>query len=98
MICRISRPPPSLAEIWYTSVTATGQLNPETNVTVGSQVSGIISKLCVDFNSPVTNQQLVAQIDPATYQALVAQARADLASAKAALELAEVEEERSNAL
>ncbi len=80
------------------SVTATGQLNPETNVTVGSQVSGIISKLYVDFNSPVTNQQLVAQIDPSTYKALVAQAQADLASARAAEELAKVEEERSNAL
>jgi HlyD family secretion protein len=80
------------------SVTATGQLNPETNVTVGSQVSGIISKLYVDFNSPVTNQQLVAQIDPSTYKALVAQAQADLASAKAGEELAKVEEDRSNAL
>ena len=58
-------------------VTATGQLNPQTNVNVGSQVSGIISKIYVDFNSPVTNNQLVAQIDPATYKAIVAQAQAD---------------------
>jgi HlyD family secretion protein len=80
------------------SVTATGQINPVTNVTVGSQVSGIISRIYVDFNSPVTNQQLVAQIDPSTYKALVAQARGDLASAKAAEDLARVEEERANAL
>ncbi len=80
------------------SVTATGQINPVTNVTVGSQVSGIISKLYVDFNSLVTNQQLVAQIDPSTYKALVAQARGDLASARAAEELAKVEEERASAL
>jgi HlyD family secretion protein len=80
------------------SVTATGQLNPVTNVTVGSQVSGIVSKIYVDFNSPVTNHQLVAQIDPSTYKALVAQAQADLASAKAAEELARVEQDRSNAL
>jgi len=79
-------------------VTATGQLNPQTNVTVGSQVSGIISKLYVDYNSPVTNGQVIAQIDPVTYKALVALAHADLASAKASLELAQAEEERSNAL
>src|SRR5438128_10640321 len=56
------------------TVTATGQLNPETNVTVGSQVSGIIAKLYADFNSHVSNGQLIAQIDPATYNAAVAQA------------------------
>jgi HlyD family secretion protein len=75
-------------------VTATGQLNPMTNVVVGSQVSGIISKLFVDFNSPVTNHQVIAQLDPANYQAQVAQAKGDLASAKAALELAVAEEKR----
>jgi HlyD family secretion protein len=79
-------------------VTATGQLNPRTNVDVGSQVSGIISKLYVDYNSPVTNGQVIAQLDPATYKAIVAGARADLASSKAALELAQAEEERSKAL
>src|ERR1700691_4135657 len=57
-------------------VTATGQLNPQTNVDVGSQVSGIISKLMVDYNSPVTNGQVIAQLDPATYKAIVAGAQA----------------------
>ncbi|HXC99349.1 MAG TPA: efflux RND transporter periplasmic adaptor subunit [Verrucomicrobiae bacterium] len=80
------------------AVTATGQINPVTNITVGSQVSGIISKIYVDFNSPVTNHELVAEIDPSTYKALVAQARGDLASAQAADDLARVEEERANAL
>jgi len=80
------------------AVTATGQINPVTNITVGSQVSGIISKILVDFNSRVTNQQLVAQIDPSTYKAIVAQARGDLASAQAAEDLAKVEEERASAL
>ena len=42
------------------AVTATGTLNPVLNVTVGCQVSGRISKLNVDFNSPVTNGQLIA--------------------------------------
>ena len=80
------------------AVTATGQLNPVTNVTVGSQVSGIISRLYVDYNSPVTNGQLVAQLDPANYKALLAQADGDLANSQAALELAKVEEERADAL
>ncbi len=79
-------------------VTATGQLNPMTNVVVGSQVSGIISKLFADFNSPVTNHQVIAQLDPANYQAQVNQAKGDLASAKAALELAQAEKERQQAL
>ncbi len=50
---------------------------------MGSQVSGIISKLYVDYNSPVTNGQVIAQIDPITYKAIVARAKADLANAKA---------------
>src|ERR1700704_1469706 len=48
-------------------VTATGQLNPMVNVQVGTQVSGIIQKLFVDFNSQVKEGQVIAQIDPATY-------------------------------
>jgi HlyD family secretion protein len=76
-------------------VTATGALNPVVNVTVGSQVSGRISKLNVDFNSPVTKGQVIAEIDPSTYQAAVGQSTADLANAKANLELQQVEAERS---
>src|SRR5690242_14636217 len=55
-------------------VTATGQLNPVVNVQVGSQISGIIQKLYVDFNSQVKSNQVIAQLDPATYQANVHQA------------------------
>jgi HlyD family secretion protein len=80
------------------TVTATGQLNPVTNVQVGSQVSGIISKLYADFNTPVTNGQLIAQLDPSTYKAVEAQARGELANARAALELAQAEAERSETL
>jgi HlyD family secretion protein len=76
-------------------VTATGALNPVLNVTVGCQVSGRISKLYADFNSPVTNGQLIAEIDPRTYQAAVAQAQADLANATANQELQEAEAERA---
>ena len=71
------------------AVTATGTLNPVVNVQVGSQVSGNIQKLFVDFNSKVKAGQVVAQIDPALFQATVTQAEGDLANAQAALELAQ---------
>jgi len=79
-------------------VTATGQLNPMTNVQVGCQISGIIDKIFVDYNSRVTNGQLIARIDPATYQASVAEARGDLSNAQATLELSSVESKRAEAL
>jgi HlyD family secretion protein len=73
-------------------------LNPVVNVTVGSQVSGRISKLYVDYNSPVTKGEVLAEIDPATYQAAVEQASADLANARANLELQQVQFNRSSEL
>jgi HlyD family secretion protein len=76
-------------------VTATGTLNPVVNVTVGSQVSGIITKLNVDFNSIVKSNEVIAEIDPSTYKAAVEQAQANLANAKANLELQQAEAERS---
>jgi len=79
-------------------VTATGTLNPVTNVQVGCQVSGRISKLYVDYNSKVTAGQIIAEIDPSTYQAAVNQAQADLANADANLELQQVEAKRSSDL
>jgi HlyD family secretion protein len=80
------------------AVTATGTLNPVVNVQVGSQVSGNISKLFVDFNSQVKAGQVVAQIDPALFQATVTQAEGDLASAQAALELARINAKRTQDL
>src|ERR1035438_8187377 len=79
-------------------VTATGSLNPVMNVTVGSQVSGRISKLNVDFNSVVKSNQVIAEIDPATYQAAVEQSTADLSNARANQELQQVEANRSSEL
>jgi HlyD family secretion protein len=76
-------------------VTATGTLNPVVNVTVGSQVSGIINKLNVDFNSIVKSNEIIAEIDPSTYHAAVEQATADLSNAKANLELQQDEANRS---
>src|SRR5215471_8461520 len=80
------------------AVTATGTLNPVVNVQVGSQVSGNISKLFVDFNSQVKAGQVVAQIDPALFQATVTQAEGDLANAQAALELARINAKRTQDL
>src|SRR5215211_4492761 len=80
------------------AVTATGTLNPVLNVQVGSQVSGNISKLFVDFNSQVKAGQVVAQIDPALFQAAATQAEGDVASAQATLELARVNGKRTQEL
>src|SRR5437016_2928740 len=80
------------------AVTATGTLNPVVNVQVGSQVSGNIAKLFVDFNSQVKAGQVVAQIDPALFQATVTQAEGDLANAQAALELAKLNATRTQEL
>lgn len=71
-------------------VTATGTVNAVTTVSVGSQVSGTIKRLMVDYNSPVKKGQLLAQIDPSTFQAQVDQAMANLWSAKANMEKAAV--------
>ncbi|MDB6028650.1 MAG: efflux transporter, family, subunit [Verrucomicrobiales bacterium] len=79
-------------------VTATGILNPLLSVQVGSQISGAIQKIMVDYNSPVTEGQVIAQIDPATYQASVHQAEGDLANAKAALELTRLNAKRAEEL
>jgi HlyD family secretion protein len=80
------------------SVTASGQLNPVVNVQVGSQISGRINKILVDFNSEVKSNQVIAQIDPASYQAAVLRYEADLANAKANLALAQVQARRAESL
>jgi HlyD family secretion protein len=80
------------------AVTATGTLNPVVNVQVGSQISGNIQKLFVDFNSPVKAGQVVAEIDPAVFQAAVLQAQGDLDNAKAAFELAQITQKRMQEL
>ena len=77
------------------AVTASGTLNPVINVQVGSQISGNILKLYADYNSLVKSNQVVAQLDSATFQATVHQAEGDLANAKAGLELAKINASRS---
>lgn len=66
-------------------VEATGTINAVITVQVGSQVSGAISRLYVDFNSRVKKGQLIAQIDSALFQGALSQAKADLANARANL-------------
>jgi HlyD family secretion protein len=66
-------------------VTATGVLSPLKTVQIGSQVSGRISELLVDFNSPVTRGQVIARLDPQLFKAAVERARANLSAARADL-------------
>ncbi len=65
------------------AVAATGTLNPVVSVLVGSQVSGQIKELYVDFNSPVQKDQVIARIDPESFELRVRQAMADLEATKA---------------
>lgn len=66
-------------------VTATGTINPVITVLVGSQVSGTIKALYADFNSRVKEGEVIAQIDPAIFEAQVEQAKANVATALANL-------------
>lgn len=72
-------------------VTATGTLSALVTVQVGSQVSGRIQKLFVDFNSPVKKGQLIAQIDPQLFQAAVDQSRANYVAAVGGLAKADAQ-------
>jgi len=65
------------------TISATGTLNAVVSVQVGAQVSGTIQQLFADYNSLVRKGDLIARIEPATFEAKVAQARADLESAQA---------------
>ena len=69
-------------------VEATGTINAVITVQVGSQVSGTISRLNVDFNSKVKKGQVIAQIDPALFEGVISQAKADFENAKANLAVA----------
>ena len=66
-------------------VTATGTINPVVTVLVGSQVSGTVKALYADFNSRVKEGVVIAQIDPAIFEAQVEQGRANVLSAQANL-------------
>jgi HlyD family secretion protein len=65
------------------AVSATGTVNPVTAVQVGSQVSGQVLEIYVDFNSEVKKNQVIARIDPQSFALRVSQAMADLEAARA---------------
>src|SRR5512147_2710670 len=67
------------------TISATGTLNAVVTVQVGTQVSGTIQQLLVDFNSPVKKGMLIARIDPAIFEAKVNQAAAEVENVKAAV-------------
>jgi HlyD family secretion protein len=79
-------------------VDATGTINAVTTVQVGSQVSGTISKLVVDFNSKVKKDQVIAQIDPSLFEGTLSQAKADLENARANLAAAHANTEKAKAM
>ena len=78
-------------------VEATGTINAVTMVQVGSQVSGTISRLFVDFNSRVKKGQVIAQIDPPLFEGTLLQAKADYANAQANLVASQANLEKAKA-
>jgi HlyD family secretion protein len=80
------------------AVTATGTLQPVVTVDVGSQISGIIDKVLVDYNSNVKKGDVVAHIDAATYESRLRSAEAELSNAKASQKLAQLNADRSATL
>lgn len=79
-------------------VTATGEINPVNTVSVGSQVSGTIEDIFVDYNSHVTQGQILLKIEPSVLQASVDEAKAALDSAQSQLTLAKNEYNRNRSL
>lgn len=71
------------------AISATGTLSAITTVTVGSQISGQVTDILVDFNSPVKKGDVLARIDPSTYQAQLEQGNAQIANAQAQLRQAQ---------
>ena len=69
----------------HTSITATGTIEPVTSVTVGTQVSGIVSKLYVDYNSVVKKGQIIAELDKTNLISELNTAKANLSSAQSTL-------------
>ena len=80
------------------SVTATGTIEPVNKVEVGTQVSGIISKIYVDYNSIVKKGQIIAELDKINLESELASAKANLASSKSELDYQETNYKRMKAL
>ena len=69
----------------HTTITATGTIEPVTSVTVGTQVSGIVSKLYVDYNSVVKKGQVIAELDRTNLTSELNRSKAELTSAQSTL-------------
>ena len=80
------------------TVTATGTLSAVTTVQVGSQVSGVISRLSADFNSQVHKGQILAELDPTPFEQQVEQRRADVTSKQVQTDDARIKYERQQRL
>jgi HlyD family secretion protein len=80
------------------TITANGTLNPVVVINVGTQISGTIQKLHVNFNDQVTAGQILAELDPSLLSAALKQSQANLASAEANLRLARTKEARARKL
>jgi HlyD family secretion protein len=79
-------------------VTATGTIQAVKSVDVSSQISGLIKEIAVDFNSTVKVGQILARIDPATYESRLASAQAQLSNTKASHALVRLNTERTRTL
>ena len=101
---RRAEPPPVFATTVVTrgdlaqTVTATGTLESVTSVDVSSQISGLVAEVLVDYNTPVKAGDILARIDPSTYEQRLKQADADVASAEASARLARLNASRSREL
>jgi HlyD family secretion protein len=80
------------------SVSANGTINPVTLVSVGTQVSGIVKKLYVDFNDKVQKGQVLLELDDALLKAQIGQSTGNVKNAAASLELAKANEARTRSL
>ena len=81
-----------------TSITATGTIEPVTEVEVGTQVSGIIDKIYVDYNSEVKRGQIIAELDKTNLMSTLASQRANLTSVQSALAYQKANYERQKSL
>ena len=101
---RRSAPPPVFNTTTVTrgdlaqAVTATGTLESVTSVDVSSQISGLVAEVLVDYNTPVKAGDILARIDPSTYEQRLKQSDADVASAEASARLARLNASRSREL
>jgi HlyD family secretion protein len=86
------------AETITTSVTATGTIEPVTSVTVGTQVSGIVAHLYVDYNSTVKKGQVIAELDKTNLMSELSSAKANLSSAQSNLTYQKSNYDRYNTL